>query len=70
VGIADEEIIHYYKGEGSGEGVVAEKHGGGGLGEAVLGEEGDETELGQEAGLGKTRHSLEDIAKQEGYAVE
>ncbi len=34
-----------YKGEGSGVGVVAEKHGGGGLGEAVLGEEGDKTKL-------------------------
>jgi hypothetical protein len=68
VGIADEEIVHY-KGEGSGVGVVAEKHGGGGLGEAVLGEEGDETELGQEARLGKARDSLEDIAKQEGFAV-
>ncbi len=32
-------------------GVVAENHGGGGLGEAVLGEEGDKTELGQEAGF-------------------
>jgi hypothetical protein len=44
VGIADEETVHY-KGESSGVGVVAEKHGGGGLGEAVLGEEGDKTEL-------------------------
>jgi len=44
VGIADEEIVHY-KGESSGVGVVAEKHGGGGLGEAGLGEEGDKTEL-------------------------
>ena len=44
MGIADEEIVHY-KDEGSGVGVVAEEHGGGGLGEAVLGEEGDKTEL-------------------------
>jgi hypothetical protein len=53
VGIADEEIVHY-KGKGGGVGVVAEKHGCGGLREAVLGEEGDKTELGQEAGyIGK-----------------
>ncbi len=52
MGIADEEIVHY-KGESSGVGVVAEKHGGVGFGEAVLGEEGNKTELGQEAGLGK-----------------
>jgi hypothetical protein len=68
VGIADEEIVHY-KGEGGGVGVVAEQHGGGGPREAVLGEEGDKTELGQEAGLGKPRDSLEDITKQEGFAV-
>ena len=42
--IADEEIVNY-EGEGSGVGVVAEEHGGGGLGEAVLGEEGDKTKL-------------------------
>ena len=35
----------------------------------VLGEEGDKTELGQEAGLRKARDSLEDITKQEGFAV-
>ena len=52
MGIADEEIVHY-KGESSGVCVVAEKHGDGGLGEAVLGEEGDKTELGQETRLGK-----------------
>ena len=45
MGIADEEIVHY-KGEGSGVGVVAEEHGGGGFRETVLGEEGDKTELG------------------------
>ncbi len=44
MGIADEEIVHY-KGESSGVGVVAEKNGGGSLGKAVLGEEGDKTEL-------------------------
>ncbi len=49
MGIADEEIV-YNKGEGSRVSVVAEQHGGGGLREAVLGEEGDKTELGQEAG--------------------
>jgi hypothetical protein len=68
VGIADEEVVHY-KGESSGVGVVAKKHGGGGLADAVLGEEGNKTELGQEAGLGKARDSFEDIAKQEGFAV-
>ncbi len=68
MGIADEEVVHY-KGESSGVGVVAEKHGGGGLGETVLGEEGDKTELGQEAGLGKASDSFKDIAKQEGFAV-
>ena len=56
-------------GEGGGVGVVAEKHGVGSLREAVLGEEGDKTELGQEAGLGKARDSLEDITKQEGFSV-
>jgi hypothetical protein len=48
---------------------MAEEHVGGGLREAVLGEEGDKTELGQEAGLGKARDSLEDIIKQEEFAV-
>ncbi len=37
VRIADEEIVHN-KGEGSGVGVVAEEHGGGGFGESMLGE--------------------------------
>ncbi len=68
MGIAGEEVVHY-KREGSRVGVVAEKHGGGGLGEAVLGEEGDKTELGQEAGLGKARDSLEDITQHEGFSV-
>ena len=44
VGIADEEIVNNKRKRG-GVGVVAEKHGGGGLGEAVLSEEGDKTEL-------------------------
>jgi hypothetical protein len=35
----------------------------------VLGEEGDKTGLGQEAGLGKARDSFEDITKQEGFVV-
>jgi hypothetical protein len=46
--MVDEEIVHY-KGEGGVVGVVAEEHEGGGLREAVFGEEGDKTELGQEA---------------------
>jgi hypothetical protein len=37
VGIVDEEIVHY-EGEGSGVGVVAEKHGDGSFGEPMLGE--------------------------------
>ncbi len=35
----------------------------------MLGEEGDKTELRQEAGLKKARDSLDDITKQEGFAV-
>ena len=57
VGIADEEIVNN-KGKRGGVGVVAEKHGGGGFGVAVLGQEGDKTKLRQEAGLGKARDSL------------
>ena len=38
VGIADEETVHY-EGESSGVGVMAEEHGGGGLGVAMLGKE-------------------------------
>jgi hypothetical protein len=46
VGVADKKIVHD-EGEGSGVGVVAEEHhGGGSLGEAVLGEKGDKTKLG------------------------
>ena len=68
MGIADEEIVNY-KGEGSGVGVVAEEHGGGGFREAVFGEKGDKTELGQEAGLGEARDSLENITKKKRFAV-
>ena len=68
VGIADEEIVNN-KGKRGGVGVVAEKHGGGGFGVAVLGKEGDKTKLRQEAGLGKARDSLEDITEEEGFAV-
>ncbi len=45
VGVADKKIVHD-EGEGSGVVVVAEEHGGGSLGEAVLGEKGDKTKLG------------------------
>jgi hypothetical protein len=45
VRIADEEIVNY-EGESGGVGVMAEKHGGGSFGVAVLGEEGDKAELG------------------------
>ncbi len=68
VGVADEEIVHY-QGESGGVGVVAEEHGDGGFREAVLGEEGDKTELGKEAGLGEARDSLEDITKKKRFAV-
>jgi hypothetical protein len=40
-----EEIV-YYEGENGGVGVMAEEHGGGGFGVAVLGKEGDKAELG------------------------
>ncbi len=42
---------------------MAEEHGGGGFGVAVLGKEGDKAKLGQEARLGKARDSLEDITE-------
>ncbi len=45
VRIADEEIVNY-EGEIGGVGVMAEEHGGGGFGVTVLGEEGDNAELG------------------------
>ena len=35
----------------------------------MLCEEGDKTELGQEAGLGEARDSLEDITKKKRFAV-
>ena len=44
--------------------MMAEEHGGGGFGVAVLGKEGYKTKLRQEAGLGKARDSLEDITKE------
>ncbi len=69
MGIADEEIL-YYQGESGGVGVVAEEHGGGGFREAVLGEEGDKTKLGQESRLGEARDSLEDITKRKGLPWE
>ena len=68
VRITDEEIVNN-KGKSGGVGVVAEEHGGGCFGVAVLGKEGDKTKLGQEAGLGKARDSLEDITKDERFAV-
>ena len=45
VGVANKKIVDG-KGEGGGVSVVAEEHGGGSLGEAVLGEKGDKTKLG------------------------
>ena len=68
VGITDEEIVNN-KGKCGGVGVVAEEHGGGGFREAMLCEGGDKTELGQEAGLGEARDSLEDITKKKMFAV-
>ena len=68
VGVTDEDIVNY-KGKSGGVGVVAEEHGGGCFGVAVLGEEGDKTKLGQEAGLGKARDCLEDITENERFAV-
>ncbi len=45
VGITDEEVGNN-KGKRDGVGVMAEEHGGGGFGVAVLGKEGDKAELG------------------------
>ena len=45
VGVADKEVVDS-EGEGCGMGKVAEEHGGGGFGVAVLVEEGDKTKLG------------------------
>ncbi len=44
------------KGEDGGVFVVAKKHGGGGFGETMLGQEGDKAKLRQEPRLGKTMH--------------
>ncbi len=57
VAIADQKIVHY-KGEGGRVSVVTEKHGSGGFGVAMLGEESDKTKLGQDSGLGKARDSF------------
>jgi hypothetical protein len=62
VGVTDEEVVNN-KGERGGVGVVAEEHGGGGFGVAVLGKEGDKTKLGQETGLRKAGDSLKDITE-------
>ncbi len=43
--------------------MVAEEHGGGGFGVAVLGKEGDKTKLGQETRLRKAGDSLKDITE-------
>jgi hypothetical protein len=59
---AYKEVVHN-KGEGGDVGVVSEEHGGGSLGEAVLGKEGDKTKLGQETRLGKAGDSLENITE-------
>ncbi len=62
VGVTDEEVVNN-KGERGGVGVVAEEHGCGGFGVAVLGKEGDKTKLGQETGLKKAGDSLKDITE-------
>jgi hypothetical protein len=46
VRIADEEIVNYEGECGGRVDVMAEEHGGGSFGVAVLGEEGDKVELG------------------------
>ncbi len=62
VRVSNKEVVHN-KGEGGGVGVVSEEHGRGSLREAVLGKEGDKTELGQEAKLEEARDSLENITE-------
>ncbi len=62
VGVTDEEVVNN-KGKRGRVGVVAEEHGGGGFGVAVLGKEGDKTKLGQETGLRKAGDSLKDITE-------
>ena len=42
---------------------MAEEHGGGGFGVAVLGKKGDKTKLGQETGLRKAGDSHKDITE-------
>jgi hypothetical protein len=62
VGVTDEEVVNN-KGKHGGVGVVAEEHGGGGFGVAVLGKKGDKTKLGQETGLRKAGDSHKDITE-------
>ncbi len=69
VGITDEEIVNN-KGKSDGVGVVAEEHGGGCFGVAVVGKEGDKTKLGQqETRLWEARDSLNNITKDKRFAV-
>ncbi len=65
----DEEIVHY-QGESSGVGVVTEEHGGGGFREAVLGEEGDKTKLGQKTRWGRPGKVLRTSQKRKGLPWE
>ena len=69
VGVTDEEVVNN-KGKRGGVGVMAEEHGGGGFGVAVLGKEGDKTKLRQEAGLGKARTVLRTSQKRKGLPWE
>ncbi len=48
----DKEIVNY-EGESGGVGVMAEEHGGGKFGVAVLGEEGDKAELDKSSDWGR-----------------
>ena len=68
VRIADEEVVNNKRKRG-GVGVMAEQHGGGGFGVAVLGKEGYKTKLGQETRLWEARDSLKNITKEKRFAV-